>query len=209
MSGSPVGNFPSLTSISNFASPRAAQLAAAWGNWRKGREIIPTGLSQSVQSLASNTSDSKDTTPSKPTTSATPPSFFSGLMTPPTSNLRPSPEPESSSKITANGSLTRSLSTELSLSKRAQEKMPMPIPRQPTTPPLLRKASYDSDANAVVDDGEYSAAGYYDDESTVDGGTPRMGGARRGSSMSFVSTSSVHSTPRRDRKRGSFGPTMI
>jgi hypothetical protein len=209
MSGSPARNFPSLTSISNFASPRAAQLTAAWGNWRKGRDLIPTGLSQSVQSLAGSTNDNKDITPSKPPTSAAAPSFFSGLMTPPASNLRPSPEPESSSKTTANGSLARSLSNELSLSKRAQEKMPMPIPRRPTTPPLLHKASYDSDANAVVDDGEYSTAGYYDDESTVDGGTPRMGAARRGSSMSFASPSSVHNTPRRERKRGSFGPTMI
>ena len=211
MSGSPVGNFPSLASISNFASPKAAQLAAAWGSWRKGRELIPSGLSQSAQSLASSTNNSRDITPSKPPTSAAAQSFFSGLMTPPASNLRPSPEPESSSKTAANGSLARSLNNELSLSKRAQEKMamPIPMPREPTTPPLLRKASYDSDANAVVDDGEYSTAGYYDDESTVDDGTPRIGAARRGSSMSFASTGSMHSTPRRERKRGSFGPTMI
>lgn len=38
--------------------------------------------------------------------------------------------------------------------------------REPSTPPLLRKASYDQDA----EDGRYSENGFYDDEdSTIDG----------------------------------------
>lgn len=209
MSGSP--QFPTLASISNFASPRAAQLAAAWGNWRKGRDLIPSGLSQSMQNLAGS-SDSRDMTPSKPPTSAQ--NYLTGLMTPPASNLRPSPEPETGSSRTANGSIGRALTSDLKLSARAHENLP--LAHEPATPPLLHKASYDSDA--VVDDGDYSTAGYYDDdESTVDG-TPR--GARRDSSFgehgipratrpgsSFGG--SVHSTSPRVQRRGSFGPTMI
>jgi len=211
MAGSP--QFPTLATISNFASPRAAQLAAAWGNWRKGRDLIPSSLSQSVQSLAGG-SESRDVTPSKPSISAQ--NFVTGLMTPPTSNLRPSPEPESGSSKTANGSIGRSLSNDLRLSSRAQEKMP--LAHEPTTPPLLHKSSYDSDA--VADDGDYSTAGYYDDdESTVDGtprgvrrdssiagstqGTPKV--TRRGSSFG----GSTHSMSPRAHRRGSFGPSMM
>lgn len=215
MSGSP--QFPTLASISNFASPRAAQLAAAWGNWRKGRDLIPSSLSQSVQNLASSSGDSRDITPSKPPTTAQ--NFLTGLMTPPASNLRPSPEPESASSRTANGSIGRAISTDLKLSARALEKMP--VAHEPVTPPLLHKASYDSDA--VVDDGDYSTAGYYDDEESTIDGTPR--GARRDSSFSGSARASTprgpasrrqssfggssHSTSPRLQRRGSFGPTMI
>jgi hypothetical protein len=41
----------------------------------------------------------------------------------------------------------------------------------PSTPPLLRKGSYDNDA----EDGRFSENGFYDDDSTVDGDVTPIG----------------------------------
>ncbi|KAF2842449.1 hypothetical protein M501DRAFT_998743 [Patellaria atrata CBS 101060] len=150
-------NFPTLASLSNFASPKAVQLAAAFGNWRKGN-----GSSKLAQTSSSNSSRTQ--TPSKPSPAVSTPGFLSGLMTPPTSNLRRTPEPSSAGASKApqmpTGRLERGLDLP-SLSSRRQEKQAIP-----STPPLLRKASYDRDA----EDGDYSVNGFYDDEeSTMDG----------------------------------------
>ncbi|KAF1980775.1 hypothetical protein K402DRAFT_343726 [Aulographum hederae CBS 113979] len=91
---------PALASLQNFASPKAAQLAAAWGNWRKGSQIAPSGLSNLAQS-SDGADESREQTPSRSnrpsnlqTTSATTAqNFLSGLMTPPQSNLRRTPSP--------------------------------------------------------------------------------------------------------------------
>lgn len=95
---------PSLNDIQNFATPRAAQLAAAWGKW--------AGQSPSLTSLRNAVSGqlpSENGTPSKPRgLGRLPPpnvadnanaaqNFLSGLMTPPASNLRRTPTPQRAS----------------------------------------------------------------------------------------------------------------
>ena len=164
--------FPSLATIQNFASPKAAQLAAAIGNWRRGGGGIapPSALGRSVESSGSNSS-SRTQTPSKyaPTTAQ---NFLNGLMTPPASNLRktPSPDPGFSSRLRPLGqhpaSEPRPLGGARALEKRRMSRE-SEMSAGPSTPPFLKDAEYDDDA-------EESTTGYYDDEeSTVDQGTPR------------------------------------
>ena len=132
--GRALASFPSLARISNIAaSPKAVPLAAAaaWGNWRKGRD-----------------SAFANQTPSK----SSPQSFFGGLMTPPNTGLRTTPPsfndwgiyPSSSKRpVKASTNLNESLShqEEKDRSLRCQSQ------QDPVTPPLLRKSSYDLDAN--------------------------------------------------------------
>jgi hypothetical protein len=162
-------NFPTLTSISNYASPKAAQLAAAIGNWRRAG---PSGLSQSVSSLAGDsTSSSRTQTPSKATAS-TAQSFLSGLMTPPASNVRRTPEPDLATPGISLGRPLSSLgydsSTKLSCSQEKQSVRHSSD--RPMTPPLLRRGSYDQDAEDAED---ISTSGFYDDEGSTIDGTPR------------------------------------
>ena len=174
-------NFPSLASISNLAaSPKALPLAAAaaWGNWRKGRE--------SFGNLGSIANGSVQATPSK----SSPQSFFAGLMTPPSTNLRTTPPIIGGGGGGGGGGTSRPLSS--SSSMRAVAGSPT-TPRQqssstrndsrfqqqdPVTPPLMRKASYDLDASESVsafgDEGVQGSkmAGEEDEEPFG----PRLGG---------------------------------
>ncbi|KAJ8110058.1 hypothetical protein OPT61_g6994 [Boeremia exigua] len=148
--------FPTLATLSNFASPKAVQVAAAFGNWRKGRQNAASALA------GPSANSSRNQTPSRPA----PPSaqsFLSGLMTPPTSNLRRTPDfpgPSTSKDLRSNSTSSRdSNATEQGFPALGKQ------PVAPRTPPLLRKASYDRDA-AVED---FSDNGF-DDDSTIDGG---------------------------------------
>ena len=183
MPGSTSPSLPSFSSITSqlaavSASPRATAqalpmaAAAAWGNWRKARD-----LSSSITDLASSVT----ATPSRPA-SSTPAggSFLSGLMTPPatTSSQRMSATPTPSTAPPAGLSLSgRRISTEArplrgysssqprKLGARSESTGPRPLrrvtpvtttdeteePRTPTassgpTGDLLRQASYDDDA---------------------------------------------------------------
>jgi len=146
-------NFPTLSTLSNFASPKAVQLAAAFGNWRKGR-------GEAASALAGNSNaSSRNQTPSRATPHSAQ-SFLSGLMTPPTSNMRRTPDLSSSTSRPA------AMRTNSSSSKASTEMgFPGLSGKQPQTPPLMRKASYDRDAEVE----QFSESGFYDDESTVDG----------------------------------------
>ena len=153
---------PTLSTLSNFASPKAVQLAAAFGNWRsKGRESAASALAG-----GSSNTPSRNHTPLRPT----PPSaqsFLSGLMTPPTSNLRRTPDLPSS-EVRPQGFLrTNSVSSRGSAAGfPSLGKQPVP-----STPPLMRKSSYDRDAEVE----HFSESGFYDDESTVDGDITPIG----------------------------------
>ena len=136
--------FPSLSSLSNLAtSPRALPLAAAaaWGNWRKARDT-------SFGSLSTIASGSADQTPSRSSPSQ---SFLSGLMTPPSPNLRQTPQQGSSkgaSRPTASSARTaRPFSTPRQSLSLSDEHRPLRNHGPPATPPLMRKASYDEDAS--------------------------------------------------------------
>lgn len=169
---------PALASLSNFASPKAAQLAAAIGNWRKNSAVpgTPSGLGLNTQSMSATTSRTQ--TPSKPSGQSQ--NFFQGLMTPPQSNLRRTPSPatagvqqtemrrpsssySSASRANISPRTTRRAEKQHAF---AFDRVPSPPPRL-STPPLLRKASYDQDAESAS--GDFSAQGFYYDESTADG----------------------------------------
>lgn len=140
--------FPSLSSLSNFtASPRALPLAAAaaWGNWRKSRD---TGFGN----LSAIANGSVSQTPSK---SSSPQSFFAGLMTPPSTDIRTTPSasrPSRSAKaaLPSTPRQTISLQDEHSRPLRRQREQEQ---QDPVTPPLMRKGSYDSDATGFDSDG--------------------------------------------------------
>ena len=154
--------FPSLASISNLAaSPRALPLAAAaaWGNWRKGQ---PT-----FASLSEMANGSASQTPSR----SSPQSFLSGLLTPPSTNMRQTPQPPAlaaaSRPTSAEHRPLRGYSTPRQSSMRVGLERSVNDHPPPETPQLLRKASYDQDAQS----GHYSLDRYVaeDDGSTVDG----------------------------------------
>jgi predicted nucleic acid-binding Zn-ribbon protein len=150
--------FPSLSDIA--ASPRSLPLAAAaaWGNWRKGRESFTSesGTSQ---------------TPSKSTNGG---GFLSGLLTPPSSNVRYTPKnlsaPPGSARIGSRRTASESRPlrgynpSPRTLSARQMDKLPVvhqEPTEPPTTPPLLRQSSYDHDAeqnsydgSVLMDDGD-------------------------------------------------------
>ncbi|KAF2636968.1 hypothetical protein P280DRAFT_134714 [Massarina eburnea CBS 473.64] len=152
--------FPTLATLSNFASPKAVQFAAAFGNWRsKGRE-------NASSALAGNSASTATSTPSR-AGNASNQSFLSGLMTPPTSNLRRTPD-----LVSSGAALLRSSSSSSSRSAQGfpslARKQPMKVP---STPPLMRKSSYDADAAEE----RFSESEFYDDESTMDGDVTPIG----------------------------------
>ncbi|KAJ5082276.1 hypothetical protein N7532_011319 [Penicillium argentinense] len=142
------GQSLALPSISDIAaSPRALPLAAAaaWGNWRKGRE-------------AANGSEQ---TPSKSSNAGT---FLSGLLTPPSSHVRQNAPHTSGPGRTSYE--TRPLRGINSTPRRGSTRQEVPITEPPKTPPLMRRSSYDHDAEP----GNYEETSFADDiESTVDG----------------------------------------
>jgi hypothetical protein len=147
-------SFSTLSTLSNFASPKAVQLAAAIGNWRKGR-------GEAASALAGTSTISRNQTPSRQQPHSAQ-SFLSGLMTPPTSNMRRTPDlPSSSSRhpqLTRHNSNSSHASTEVgfpALGKRVA----------PRTPPLMHKGSYDNDAEVE----RFSESGFYDDEGSFVG----------------------------------------
>jgi hypothetical protein len=150
-------SFPTLSTLSNFASPKAVQLAAAFGNWRN------KGRGEAASALAGNSNTTSRTqTPSRATPHSAQ-SFLSGLMTPPTSNLRRTPELPSSSSRPQNQRSS-------SISSKASTEMGFPglgskMNAVPQTPPLMRKANYDQDAEVE----QFSESGFYDDESIMEG----------------------------------------
>ncbi|KAB8257649.1 hypothetical protein BDV32DRAFT_79921 [Aspergillus pseudonomiae] len=150
LSGQSFPSFPSLSELT--ASPRSLPLAAAaaWGNWRRGREAPNTGASEQ--------------TPSKPSNAT---AFLSGLLTPPGSNAR---QATANATAPATGGwrrpsesrALRSIDTTPRQTSARASRMQEP----PRTPPLLRRSSYDHDAEPT-DYGEGSWA--EENESTVDG----------------------------------------
>lgn len=153
-------SFPTLATISNFASPKAVQLAAAFGNWRKGRENASSSLART------SSNSSRDQTPSRVVAPAAH-SFLSGLMTPPTSNLRKTPDLPNKVARPANSRTTSASSKGSVAGFPSLGKQPVP-----STPPLMRKSAYEPDA---PEDGPFNESGFYDDESTVDGDVTPIG----------------------------------
>ncbi|KAG2000904.1 hypothetical protein GB937_010710 [Aspergillus fischeri] len=147
-------NFPSLPKLADLtASPRSLPLAAAaaWGNWRKARENANSGASEQTPSKSSNAS-----------------SFLSGLLTPPSSNFRQAPSNLGGAATTGwrRSSETRPLSNINTTPRPLSSRQTALLQEPPSTPPLLRRASYDHDAEPA----DYADASFGEDvESTADG----------------------------------------
>ncbi|KAI2632735.1 hypothetical protein GGS21DRAFT_139499 [Xylaria nigripes] len=175
MNGGSSLNLPHIAAtISKAATPRVAQavgpLAAAWGNWRKTNQYA-----RNFSGMMSSPAPARNTTPSK-SNSAGSHKNQSGLMTPPTSEVRATSQADSSpQQPTAFGSTGRRYTAEqfanrsqgASITARQAEKMPLvstpPPPRQerkgPQTPPIMQSASYDNDALME----EFDDAAFFDD----------------------------------------------
>lgn len=140
--------FPSRVSISTLtSSPRALPLAAvaAWGNWRKARDT-------SFGSLSEIASGSPSQTPSRSSSSAQ--GFLSGLLTPPDTKIRHTPQPDPSTRPSGMTSAASKRSTgayrtpRQSISLREESRPLRPL-QPPATPPMMREASYDGDAESM------------------------------------------------------------
>ncbi|KAL1979573.1 hypothetical protein VTN96DRAFT_5560 [Rasamsonia emersonii] len=156
--------FPSLASLA--ASPRSLPLAAAaaWGSWRKGRESFTSEVSPSGYQQ----------TPSKSTNGG---GFLSGLLTPPSSNVRQTPKNGSAPVSRMGARRTTADSRGLGQTRpRQAEKLPAheEPPEPPTTPPLLRRSSYDHDAEP----NSYDNSMLMEDGDSVVGESPK--GTREG-----------------------------
>lgn len=150
-----LASFPSLARISNIAASRKAlplAAAAAWGNWRKGRDLAFGNLFA-------------DQAPSQ----SSPQTFLASLMTPPSTETRTT-RPFDDSRVHHSSSklLVREPTTPEQGLPRHGERDRSPRRRQPhhdpVTPPLMRKGSYDLDA---------SESTAFDDEAT---GSNKMAG---------------------------------
>ncbi|KAM7208847.1 hypothetical protein V8F20_000725 [Naviculisporaceae sp. PSN 640] len=177
MNGGSAINLPNIAAtIRDAATPRVAQavgpLAAAWGNWRKGRDPNTFGSLSSVLSSPAPKSG-HSSTPSK--SGPAPANFLGGLLTPPASGMRQSPQAPApvGQQPTAFGSTGRRFTAQdlanrprgaSSLSTRQEGKMPVQAspPRHssgPMTPPMMRPSVYDADAQVE----DFDDAGFFDD----------------------------------------------
>ena len=148
--------FPSLSTLRNFSSPKAVlPLAAAWGSWRKVKDSSFASLSDMATGTGQTPSKSSPTT-----------SLLSGLMTPPSTNQRQAASPESHPTTPRGpGIAGRARTISEQISARQREKAPSRRMAPPATPPLMRKASYDRDAESS----SIGAKSFFDDDaSTVD-----------------------------------------
>ncbi|KAE9365485.1 hypothetical protein N431DRAFT_353655 [Stipitochalara longipes BDJ] len=177
-----IGRLPDIAaSLRDAASPRVAQavgpLAAAWGNWRKGRTEM--GMDDRIAGSARSSSS----TPSRNSPSTQ--SFLGGLLTPPASSARQGTPPAQPTAFGSTGQ--RFTASQLANRPRTTPRQPNPMRgspaksrsvagsagKAPSTPPMLRKGSYDADARAE----DFSDAGFYDDEESLSGGG-EFGGRR-------------------------------
>ncbi|KAK4507441.1 hypothetical protein PRZ48_001176 [Zasmidium cellare] len=134
----------SLTSLTS--SPRAAQLSSAFNKWRESMESSAL-KSQQLRAGAG----ARSYTPSKVNTKPNPPSRFpSGLMTPPASNLRSSPAPETTNTLPPPQLNSRPGSKGSAMEQADEAAKPRSrhasaTEERPSTP-LFREQSYDQDA---------------------------------------------------------------
>ncbi|KAK3336191.1 hypothetical protein B0T19DRAFT_447409 [Cercophora scortea] len=170
MNGGSAINLPNIAAtIRDAATPRVAQavgpLAAAWGNWRKGRDPGSFGSLGNVLSSPGPASGS-NSTPSK--ASPAPSSFLGGLLTPPASGMRQTPPSASVPQPTAFSNTGRRFTAQ-DLANRPRGISSTPNQEGKTavtgTPPrrgvsgpmtpIMRPAAYDSDAQEDFNDADF------------------------------------------------------
>ncbi|KAL8729903.1 MAG: hypothetical protein Q9166_004460 [cf. Caloplaca sp. 2 TL-2023] len=145
-------SFPSLASISNLtSSPRSLPLAAAaaWGNWRKGRNAPASNLFGGANGHVAETP-----LRSSPSTQ----SIMSGLMTPPHTDMRGEHQSGGNSRtLMPPSSRKRPMArTPRQSLPHAGGDRPLQGPSPPITPSLTRRANYDMDAESTDVDGLYN-----------------------------------------------------
>ena len=153
--------FSSLTGISALASsPRALPLAAAaaWGNWRKGRDTSVSNSSAFPEGGVSQT-------PSRSSPSSQ--SFLSGLLTPPSTKTRQTPQLKQSDRAPKFPSSTSKPPSSVSQKprqslSRQDENTNFVSMNPPSTPPLMRQASCDGDGDG---DGDAKLTRFVDEDS--------------------------------------------
>ena len=157
-----------MASLSNFATPKAAaQLTSAFNKWRANMEssalknaprsgAVAARMRANTPSRPSTTSAASSSANNKPPPTSSSSSYMHGLMTPPASNLRTTPSPETAnplpppqlsrpgSKAGHEGSLHRT--------KSSRQPSTASVSDGPITP-LFRSASYDRDAEDRVEVG--------------------------------------------------------
>jgi hypothetical protein len=196
MNGGSAINLPNIAAtIRDAATPRVAQavlpLAAAWGNWRKTRDLGSVLGSPAPANNNNSSSSSRNATPSRagPASAATNNSLLGGLLTPPASGMRQTPPASSSAqakqptafastgrRFTAQDLANRPRPPSVSASASARGKAPAaaaggretPPPRRPlgvvagpVTPPMMRPSAYDEDARAAE---EFDDAGFFEED---------------------------------------------
>ena len=129
--GRTLPSLPSLARMSSLAaSPKSVPLAAAaaWGNWRKGRDSIFANQ-----------------TPSKSSTQ----SLLPSLMTPPNTESRTTPPFGDRGCLSSKGRVKASTKSNESLPHQEERSRSLQcqLQQDPVTPPLLRKGDYDLDAS--------------------------------------------------------------
>lgn len=166
-----------LANLTNFASPKAVSLAAAFGNWRKNRESsrpapaskmsTPSAAKAIARSKAAPRSgNARSETPSKP--SPLPSPAFSGLMTPPATNLRrtPSPAEESNGSRSINMGFPRVSQQTNGEPKMSYFDAKKDEEQGEESPMVFRRQSYDEDAQL----GDVDTGSGADDDDEGDSG---------------------------------------
>ena len=192
MNGGSSIKLPNIAATIQAATPRVAQavgpLAAAWGNWRKARDL-GSALSTPAPAHGRNT----NSTPSR-ASPASSNSLLGGLLTPPASHVNQTPTARSRQqqqqqqqptafastgrRFTAQDLANRprplppssSASPSLSDSSSSKGKAPAPAvqettPRRrpladPVTPPMMRPSAYDDDAQAE----DFDDTGFFEED---------------------------------------------
>ncbi|SPQ19615.1 f587c4b2-5b37-4028-a1a5-ad56ecb54262 [Thermothielavioides terrestris] len=187
MNGGSAINLPNIAAtIRDAATPRVVQavgpLAAAWGNWRKARDL------GSVLSSPAPAANGRNSTPSRVSPASS--SLLGGLLTPPTSGMRqtppsqankqqptafastgrrftaqdlanrPRPPPSTTAAGISSTSATVSDEATKSQASAGQKTPPRRPLAGPVTPPMMRPSAYDDDAQAAED---FDDAGFFED----------------------------------------------
>lgn len=184
MNGGSAISLPNIAQSIQSATPRVAQtigpLAAAWGNWRRSGQPALRGSSSRSANHHRPSTVRPSATPSRRVPGAD--TVLGGLLTPPASSVRQSPPPppppqpqqqqqqptafsSTGRRFTAQGGRARGQSIESRRSDATVDKLASPARHRPErrgalTPPMMRDAGYDSDAQP----GDFDDQDFFEDE---------------------------------------------
>jgi len=156
-SGSQSLSSQAMASLSNFATPKASQLSSAFNKWRSTMES--SALRNPPRSAGPTYAHARSSTPSKASAPTIPSNYMVGLMTPPASNLRTPPNPETTQSLPP----PRLQSRDGSMPPAKVHSRPVSTSSETSSTPLFREQSYDQDA----EDSEVRMQSFADDDLDV------------------------------------------